>query len=114
MLRVKHLLKRFFFDEEGVALILVAIMLPVIIGFAVLAIDMSRVNNLHNDLQKGADAFALAGAAELDGNADAIIRARNAIDNLIANQTDFSTLNHYTLKGSDLTVTFLKSLPACD
>jgi hypothetical protein len=72
------------------------------------------VNNLHNDLQKGADAFALAGAAELDGNADAITRANRAIDNLIANQTDFSTLNHYTLKSSDVTKTYLKSLPASD
>jgi Flp pilus assembly protein TadG len=114
MLRVTHLLKRFVSDDEGVALVLVAIMLPVIIGFAVLAIDMSRVNNLHNDLQKGADAFALAGAAELDGNGDAITRANRAIDNLIANQTDFSTLNHYTLKSTDLTVTFLKDLPASD
>jgi Flp pilus assembly protein TadG len=114
MLRIRELFRRFVSDEQGVALILVAIMLPVIIGFAVLAIDMARVNNLHNDLQKGADAFALAGAAELDGNPDAIDRANRAIDNLIANQTDFSTLNHYTLKSTDLTVTFLKSLPASD
>jgi bifunctional non-homologous end joining protein LigD len=27
-------------------------MLPAIIGFSVLVIDMSRANNLHNDLQK--------------------------------------------------------------
>jgi hypothetical protein len=114
MLRIRKLFRRFVSDEQGVALILVAIMLPVIIGFAVLAIDMARVNNLHNDLQKGADAFALAGAAELDGNADAITRANRAIDNLIANQTDFSTLNHYTLKSTDLKVTFLKDLPASD
>lgn len=114
MMRLRHCLQLFCSDEQGVALVLVAIMLPVIIGFAVLAIDMSRVNNLHNDLQQGADAFALAGAAELDGNSDAIIRANNAINNLIANQTDFSTLNHYTLKSTDVTVTFLKDLPASD
>jgi hypothetical protein len=90
-------------------------MLPVIIGFAVLAIDMARVNNLHNDLQKGADAFALAGAAELDGHSDAITRANRAIDNLIANQTDFSTLGHYTLTKNDIyPPVFLDSLPTSD
>ncbi|RWN61623.1 MAG: hypothetical protein EOR99_30405, partial [Mesorhizobium sp.] len=45
-------LRSFWNDQRGMALILVSIMLPAIIGFSLLAIDMSRVNNLHNDLQK--------------------------------------------------------------
>ena len=61
-------LRAFWHDQRGVALILVSIMLPAIIGFSLLVIDMSRANNLHNDLQKAADAFALAAAAELDGS----------------------------------------------
>ena len=64
--------------KRGIALILVSVMLPVIIGFSLLAIDMSRVNNLHNDLQKGADAFALAAAAELDGESGRVGREPNA------------------------------------
>ena len=111
---IHRLIGEFIDDESGVALILITIMLPVIIGFALLAIDMSRVNNLHNDEQKGADAFALAAAAELDGNIDAITRANRAIDNLIANTTDFSTLGHYTLTSADLTVTYLTGIPASD
>ena len=51
MYRFVETFRRFRHDERGVALILVTIMLPVIVGFALLAIDMSRVNNLHNDLQ---------------------------------------------------------------
>ncbi|MGN6468666.1 MAG: TadE/TadG family type IV pilus assembly protein [Rhizobiaceae bacterium] len=122
MLRVSHLLRRFVSDDEGVALVLVAIMLPVIIGFAVLAIDMSRVNNLHNDLQKAVDALALAGATELDGNADAETRAENAITNLIENCTKFSTSSAnscptaggYQLARADVIVQYLYGIPASD
>ncbi|MER8923780.1 pilus assembly protein TadG-related protein [Mesorhizobium sp. M0802] len=63
-------IRAFWNDQRGIAMILVAIMLPVLVGFALLAIDMSRANSLHNDMQKGADAFVLAAAAELDGNTD--------------------------------------------
>src|SRR4051812_44186699 len=100
-------IRQFAADERGIALILVAIMLPVLIGFALLAIDMSRAESLHNDLQKGADAYALAMAAELDGNADSITRANNAKANLLANETKFSTTGDHTLTPADLTVTFL-------
>ncbi|BCH33112.1 hypothetical protein MesoLjLc_50420 [Mesorhizobium sp. L-8-10] len=112
------------------AIVLVSIMLPVIIGFALLAIDMSRVNSLHNDLQKGADAFAIAGAAELDGRADSWVRAERAMANLVDNTTTFSTAGPTTLAtaGSvttdpdnaacrargDLQWCFLKSIPASD
>nr|WP_246684365.1 pilus assembly protein TadG-related protein [Mesorhizobium sp. B2-6-5] len=49
-------------------------MLPVLVGFSLLAIDMSRASSLHNDPQKGVDALALAAAAELDGRSDNITR----------------------------------------
>jgi Flp pilus assembly protein TadG len=110
----RNLISRFTDDESGMALIFVSIMLPVLIGFSLLAIDMSRVNNLHNDLQKAADAFALAGAAELDGGADAITRATLAITNLIDNQSRFSTAGTHTLAIDDVTVTFLDTLPPTD
>ena len=56
-------IRAFWHDQRGIALILVSIMLPAIIGLSLLAIDMSRMNNLDNDLQKGTDALALAAAA---------------------------------------------------
>ncbi|MGT2466642.1 pilus assembly protein TadG-related protein [Mesorhizobium atlanticum] len=68
-------------------------MLPAIMGLSLLAIDMSRMNNLHNDLQKGTDALALAAAAELNGRSDAWTRAENALTNLVANNTTFSNAN---------------------
>jgi Flp pilus assembly protein TadG len=109
-----HRLKRFARDEHGQAMVFVAIMLPVLIGFSLLTVDMSRVNNLHNDLQSAADAFALAGAAELDGGTDAIERANRAIANLVANQSRFSTAGTHTLTSADLDVAYLDDLPASD
>jgi hypothetical protein len=109
----RHLLHRFRRDERGSAMVFVAVMLPVLVGFALLAIDMSRANNLHNDLQKGADAFALAGAAELDGSTGAQFRATAAITNLITNTAKFSSTGaDHTLTIDDVTIRFLKGLPA--
>jgi Flp pilus assembly protein TadG len=111
MLRV---LRKFWKDQRGVAMILVAIMLPALIGFAVLAVDLSRANGLHNDLQKGIDALALAGAGELDGRPDSITRADRAITNLIANRTLFSTSGSHQIALADVTVTYLTGIPASD
>ncbi|BCH33032.1 hypothetical protein MesoLjLc_49620 [Mesorhizobium sp. L-8-10] len=97
MCRVLEKIRQFQADERGMALILVSIMLPVIIGFALLAIDMSRANSLHNDLQKAADSFALASAAELDGGPDAWTRAERALANLVDNTSTFSTSGPTTL-----------------
>ena len=83
-------LRKFGSDESGLAMILVSIMLPVLIGFALLVIDGSRMGNLHNDTQRGADALAIAAAAELDGQPDAWTRAERALENLVDNSTRFS------------------------
>jgi len=107
-------IRAFWNDQRGIAMILVAIMLPVLVGFALLAIDMGRADGLHNDLQKGVDAYALAAAAELDGNTDAITRANRAVANLLANGTKFSTAGNHQLAPADLTVTYLTGIPASD
>ncbi|ESY41429.1 TadE/TadG family type IV pilus assembly protein [Mesorhizobium sp. RSR380A] len=108
-------IRAFWNDQRGVAMLFAAIMVPVLVGFALLAIDMSRANSLHNDMQKGADAFALAAAAELDGNTDAITRANRARDNLLkTNATKFSTADYHKLVPADLTVTYLSGIPASD
>ncbi|MDX8441628.1 TadE/TadG family type IV pilus assembly protein [Mesorhizobium australafricanum] len=96
-------IREFWRDQRGIAMILVAIMLPVLVGFAVLAIDMSRANGLHNDLQKGVDALALAGAAELDGNSDAWTRSESALVHLVSNDTIFSDAGVVTLPSTGST-----------
>lgn len=111
-----RLLGEFRKDQRGMALVLVAIMLPVIVGFALLVIDGSRASNLHNDLQKAADSFALAAAAELDGRSDALTRADRALTNLVDNTHRFSITGSQTLMTFPGSVTrqYLRSLPAND
>jgi len=84
-------LRTFGRSERGSVMVYVALTMPVFLGLAVLAIDVGRVQNLNTGLQKGADALALAGAAELDRRSDSITRANSAIANLVTNNSNFST-----------------------
>ncbi|MGX9145952.1 TadE/TadG family type IV pilus assembly protein [Mesorhizobium sp. 128a] len=112
MLRV---LRKFWNDQRGVALVLVAIMLPAIIGFSLLVIDMSRANSLSSDLQQDADAFSIAAAAELDGKPDSITRADRALATLVRNQYSFAgSGGPVTLQSAGITRRYLRSLPATD
>ncbi len=52
-------------DEKGVAAVMTALMLTVLIGVAAFAIDIGFRNVKQNELQNIADAAALAGAGEL-------------------------------------------------
>ena len=77
--KIVQLIKVFWDDTDGVILPYVTAMLVVIIGVAVLALDGARYMSLQTQLQNGADALALAAAAELDRTPTAIERALNAI-----------------------------------
>src|SRR5215469_18140193 len=99
-------------DESGIILPYVTIMLVVIIGVAVLAIDGARLMSLQTQLQSGADALALAGAAELDRMPDAETRAINAMNTLLANSTVFGTGASRNVQISH--VEFYSRLPASD
>ncbi len=64
-------LKRFSHEEDGAVLVLIALMLFVLLGFAALAIDMSYAHATRTKLQVTASAAALAGAQQItdaDGN----------------------------------------------
>jgi len=73
------LIKALWSDTDGVILPYVTVMLVVIIGVSVLALDGARFMYLQTQLQNGADALAFAAAAELDRMPTAIDRASNAI-----------------------------------
>jgi Flp pilus assembly protein TadG len=104
--------RTFWNDTRGVILPYTTLMLVVIVGVSVLALDGARFMGLQTQMQNGADALALAGAAELDRLPDSITRATNAINNLISNSTFFGTGSNKDVEVSD--VTFLRSLPADD
>src|SRR5687767_1407877 len=106
------LAKRLSADQRGAVLIYVTLLLPVLVGFSLLAVDASRLYNLSTHLQKGADALALAGAAELDRKPDAITRANAAIANMVANQHKFS--NAGTVNVAVASKRYLSALPSSD
>src|SRR3712207_2899341 len=103
--------KRFRRDARGAFIVPLALALPVLFGFAMLAIDGGRFFNLQTSLQAAADALALAGAAELDGKSDSIVRAERAIDNLVSNDQRFGEGANAIAK-TQVAVRFLASLPA--
>lgn len=112
-LRVR-VVKNLHEDRSGISLIFVTMLLPVIMGFALLAVDVGRVHSLHSSLQHGADALALAGAGELDFTPDSITRSNRAIDNIITTNTSIWSTSAFTINGAGVTRCYLAALPAND
>jgi hypothetical protein len=102
----------FWRDQSGIILPYVTVLLVVIIGVAVLAIDGARFMSLQTQLQNGADALALAGAAELDRLPDAETRAVDAMQRLLANSTLFGTADNRYVRIAH--VEFYSRLPPSD
>src|SRR6202047_3398740 len=105
-------IKAFWGDTDGVILPYVTMMLVVVVGVSVLALDGSRYLSLQTQLQKGADALALAGAAELDRTPTVIERAINAINSLVTNASLFGSGPDRNVQVAR--IRFLGSLPARD
>jgi Flp pilus assembly protein TadG len=99
-------------DTNGVILPYVTLMLVVIVGMAVLALDGARFMTLQTQLQNGADALALAGAAELDRLPDAEDRATHAIRSLLANSSLFEGGSNKRVQID--AIQFFSRLPATD
>jgi Flp pilus assembly protein TadG len=102
----------FWNDTSGVILPYVTVMLVVIVGLSVLALDGARLMSLQTQLQNGADALALAGAAELDRLPDAETRAGTAIQRLLTNSTLFGSRDSRTITVSN--IKFYSRLPPND
>jgi Flp pilus assembly protein TadG len=68
-------------DTNGLMAPYVAVMLPVLVGFALLALDASRRMSLQTQMQAAADTLALAGARELNRGVGAESRAISAMAN---------------------------------
>jgi Flp pilus assembly protein TadG len=104
--------RSFWRDTEGVMLPYVTVLLVVFVGMSVLALDGGRARSLHTQLQKGADALARAGAAELDRLPNSIDRATAAVNNLITNSSIFGTAGNQNV--SAVQIRFMSTLPASD
>jgi hypothetical protein len=110
--KASHFVRAICSDTRGVILPYMTFMLVVIVGLSVLALDGARLMGLQTSLQAGADALALAGAAELDRLPDSITRAANAINTLVENPTLSGVKSAELVRVAD--VQFLRSLPADD
>lgn len=107
-------IKRFWDDQRGYVIALTLIAMPLLLGFSLLVIDVGRGNNLHTDLQNAVDALALAGARELDGSSNSIIRAEVAMSNLVKNQARFSNGGPVLIEADEVEWYFLTEIPASD
>jgi Flp pilus assembly protein TadG len=58
-------------NRSGAALVYVMMMMAVLLGFCSLAVDLSRVETAKTELQRAADAAAMAAASELQAGASA-------------------------------------------
>ena len=72
-------------DEEGSILVLFTLVVFIMMGMVGLALDGGRLYALNNQMQDLADAAALAGAKELNGEDDAMDRATARAQNLLSN-----------------------------
>ncbi len=79
-------------DQTGQILVCFAVLLPIMLGLIGLSLEGGRYLMLNSQLQDLADAAALAGAKELDGASDSIIRATNAAENALTNDTWWSDI----------------------
>lgn len=89
--------------RRGATAVMVAIAIPVIIGFAALTIDVGLIYNTKTDLQRAADAAALAAASRLGDYAsgDVLTQGREAA---MAVTAENSVLNkRITIEDSDIT-----------
>ncbi len=106
-------------DRDGSALFYTTLSLPVLLGFALLTIDGSRLMNHQSTLQHASDALALAAAGELNHQDNSLERAKLAIQQLVQNDQRFgdaglSTVECPTDEDCDVTGRFLTSLPPDD
>jgi len=106
----KEFLKLFTAHNGGGAMIYVALTTPVMVGGAALSVDVARLHNLDQQLQSASDAYARAGAAELDGRSDSISRANRAIDSLVSNSQSYAESGDSTV--SIASRRYLTGLPA--
>jgi Flp pilus assembly protein TadG len=82
----------FLRDTNGLMAPYVAVMLPVLVGFALLALDGARRMSAQTQMQAAADSLALAGARELNRQAGAQSRAASAMANAYASTKPANTI----------------------
>jgi Flp pilus assembly protein TadG len=77
-------LGRLLDDRRGGVMIYSAMLMVVGVGAGAVAVDFGRLELLRTEMQHAADAAALAGAVQLNGQDDSITRATNVAENAMS------------------------------
>ena len=105
-------LRSFLRDESGVAAVYVGLSFTFLFGATALVFDLARLMTEQSELQSAADAAALAGAAELDGQANARQRAAAAANGAFG--ANFQTYATGSRGVTIQTPVFLSSIASTD
>ena len=84
VLAVGYGLGRFLNDRQGGVLIYSAMFMALAVGAGAVAIDFGRLELLRSEMQHAADAAALSGAVQLNGQDDSMVRAEDVARNAMA------------------------------
>jgi len=110
--KISFKLRAFGVATSGTVAVWAALTTPLVISGGALSVDAARIYNMDNELQRASDAFARAGAAELDQRSDSLSRAARAIQTLVSNEQTFSRDGKGAVQVE--TIRYLKTLPAKD
>ncbi len=90
--------------QGGMILAMLVLVLAILLALAAFALDIGRLYVLRSEMQNAADAAALAAAAELDAESDAIERARAAAIGMLDHNSHFANVKE--LLGEEVTLQF--------
>ncbi|HEY9148855.1 MAG TPA: pilus assembly protein TadG-related protein [Gammaproteobacteria bacterium] len=91
-------------------IVMLVLVIVILLGVAALALDLGRLYVLKSEMQNAADAAALAGAAELNAEDDAIERAEAAARGLLQHDSHFAKVKALLGTDIDITITFYCSI----
>ena len=96
--------------QHGMVIVMLVLVIVILLGVAALALDLGRLYVLKSEMQNAADAAALAGAAELNAEDDAIERAEAAARGLLQHDSHFAKVKALLGSDVDITITFYCSI----
>ncbi len=92
---MKRLKRNMIRDEDGQVMVLFALLMVVILGFAALVIDIGQVQVSRISMQNAADAAALAGAQDLPNTSKAISAAKSVAKINGVDEADIQVVTPY-------------------
>lgn len=107
---MKRLAKKFVKNEDGQVLVLFALLMVVLMGFAALVIDVGMMHLTKSNMQNAADAAALAGAQDLPSVSTAISTAKNFAESNGAEKSNTTVTTPYKGDSNKIEVVCTKNV----